>query len=62
MLFEAPDNATNLKIGLERFQDEVDSLPSKTWRYYMCRIKNNNHNFHYVYVYKRKDSSSFPQR
>ena len=41
-VFEAPDNATNLKIGLERFQDEVDSLPSKTWRYYMCRIKNNN--------------------
>ena len=32
-IFEAPDNATNLQIALQRFQDEVDSLQSKTWRY-----------------------------
>ncbi len=30
---EAPDNVTNLKIALQRFEDEVDSLQSKTWRY-----------------------------
>ena len=33
LISEAPDNVTNLKIALQRFEDEVDSLQSKTWRY-----------------------------
>ena len=34
-VFEAPDNITNLKIALERFQDQVDNLHKRTWRYNM---------------------------
>ncbi|XP_064402593.1 uncharacterized protein LOC135348339 isoform X1 [Halichondria panicea] len=34
----APDNVTNLKIALQRFEDEVDSLQSKTWRGKTIRV------------------------
>ena len=30
--YEAPDNPSNLRIALERYCDQVNSLESKTWR------------------------------
>ncbi len=32
-VFEAPDSFTNLKVGLQRFQDQVDNLQNRKWRY-----------------------------
>ncbi len=30
--FEAPDNRTNIHIGLQGFREQVDELGTKTWR------------------------------
>ena len=33
LIFEAPDNVTNLRLGLDPLQRQMDSLESMTWRY-----------------------------
>lgn len=32
-IFEAPDSVTNLTVLADRFQDQVNSLKSKEWKY-----------------------------
>ncbi len=54
--FCAPDSVTNLRVALQRFQDDVDSMHTKTWRYYGI----NNYNNYNKSCVQRKEYQSVP--